>query len=308
MNLPASTSSRVLSGSVRALAHLVAGLESLGVIALFLAVTCGVQLPDFDPEFSLSTALIVSLGLTLAYLLGLIVDGLATNLWAIWNREDWGEGALKPWARRRTNAQLLFPYRTDRQTALQPWLSAQRWIWKSPLANKEFGDLRFRMMVGKDTALNVAVGILVCAVSLLVIPSRAYSAVIAEEPWVLLGALSIATGVAVTRAQCRVLKVPGFGVRRRLRSRGKLGPNWGMWWAIGLGFWGANIWWYLYSVGTSTGELQSLLWLSPATALGPLIFFGFVHVRLDANAQYHRMVRDAEKVGVPDEQLLESQL
>lgn len=52
------------------------------------------------------------------------------------------------------------------------------------------------------------------------------------------------------------------------------------------------------------GSLKALpraAWLAPATVFGPLLFFGFVHVRFTANALYHRMVRDAYEAGAPVE-------
>lgn len=309
MNLGISPSSQIVSGGIRALAHVLAGLESLGVAALFSVTVVGNRVSLPEPNSVFTAALLISAAIITAYLVGLMVDSLATSLWAIWNRERWGKGELKVWARHRTNARLLFAESQSRRQALRPWMAAQEWIWTSGAAEREFGDLRLRMMLGKDTALNAAIGWVVCAVAFVAVPLRANLAGStllegvcrggADGPWVLLAASALLTGLSVTWAQCRVLKVPGFGVRRRLRKWGRIGPNWGLWLSLLFGAGCLAMWWYVQS--SVPGLFRCFGWLTPAVALGPLVVFGFVHVRLEANALYHRKVRDASAVGRPSE-------
>lgn len=78
------------------------------------------------------------------------------------------------------------------------------------------------------------------------------------------------------------------------------------WWVSGvitlvtLGLWGG--------LRVAEADLpEELWWIALGAAFGPAVIFAFVYVRLDSNALYHRLVRDAFLLGEPGPTELEAE-
>lgn len=122
---------------------LIAGLEGLAVawvgVCAILGAPLSPALPDEWKWSYLLSAIVALLGVLLT---GLAVEGLAGLLEILITRHLRGErkGELHDWYRRATNPP-------------ENWGQAQRWMWKSELANREFARRRTRLLVARNTAL-----------------------------------------------------------------------------------------------------------------------------------------------------------
>lgn len=288
MNGP-SPSIGSLSIGYRALAVLVSGIQFFAVGALLFEIILGVRFPglrSFPHSLGVSALLLLT-----GFLCGLGVDGTATKLWNFMARRgrfafDRGgdsESALEHWMAKRSDY-----HRYPEVQGLEAWLVAQQWFWRSPRAAAEAGDLRLRLMLGKDSALNAALAWLLTLVALMVIPLRAGPGDPQASMWTLGGVASL-TGVMLFWSLWGTMVRPEIE-QPLLRLR-----RWWFWALLAV----ATIWLWVELRMTAEGIPTELWWVALGAAFGPGVIFTFVYVRIDSNALYHRMIRDAALIGEP---------
>lgn len=297
----------------RSLAHVITGLESFAVVALLWGIVLGNDLPAWD---SLLDVVIAAIVFVAAYPVGLIVDGVATKVWRLLARSLKKPTRPRTWLVRRTNPpgwgkevpETATDFDRDKR-----WLVAQSWLWSSEGARAEFGDLRFRMMLGKNSALNAFLGLLVCALGLFIMSPGGrgitYTAVGVPHPsFAAIQTLSVMTGTSLFLALWLVLISPRKQLERSWEPR-----EWRFWarWIGGLGALGVTVFFIIRfpelasTLGTEPDTIlspffsSSYLWVAVGTALGPWLVFAFMYVRVDANRLYLGLVQDAERIGSP---------
>lgn len=126
--------------------HVVLGAEA--IVFGSLGSHLGLPVPDLlvllmTRDLSLAAGLFLVLHL---FLIGLLIDSFVHGLVYVFTHDS--DGKLKQWMVDRTN------YPSD------GWLEAQQWIWRSPAANREFGQLRFLMRFARATALLALIPVL----------------------------------------------------------------------------------------------------------------------------------------------------
>lgn len=285
--------SGVLSG-YRSLAHVIAGLEFFAVVGLLLHVI-GEDIPGWSHVFGGSVT-VGAILLVAAYPVGLIVDEVATRLWARIARKPDKPDQLRDWLAIRTGHPKEGDPCAIEADLRDPatWRAAQRWIWTSREAAAELGDLRVRLMLGKDTALNAALAVLVAAAA----PFLSFALrgdEIHSRFWILV-VLGLATGAFVTCALRWRLANPDPEGRWRRPPRTDVDTkDWVA--AATLLVTGDFIWWAV--APDFVWVPRFLPWLVGVTALGPLAVFGFAYVRITANRLYHGLVQEAARIEPP---------
>lgn len=314
MNGLSAAQSGVVTG-YRSAAHVIAGLGLFGVLGLLLhlvgAEAVGWSHLSRNP-FAAGALLVVA-----AYPAGRIVDGVATRLWARigrkWNNTD----ALRDWHAIRTRHPTEGEPR-HREADLRDaptWRAAQHWIWSSSEAAAELGDLRVRLMLGKDMALDAALTVAVAAAApLLCDPSGRR-----DRPALLVPVRPGSRDRGLPLVRSRVdPDAPGQGGRLEealgwiLTHPGKEG-DWrrpprreadisARWTAFTLLLVASDAVWSVWVCLTAPDLFSvpnDLFWLVGVVALGPLVVFAFAYVRIEANRMYHGLIQEAAKIGRP---------
>lgn len=307
MSSSVSSASSVLSIGSRALAQLLVGVALLAVAVLFFAVVLDASFPgvetlwqEVDPRRTrmgverrgvLATSVLLVLG---AYLVGVVVDGVATKLWTAVVRTGDDRDSLREWLVERTDYGEV---KTHEEKGLEPWMKAQRWIWSSPRASAEFGDLRLRQILGLDLALVAGLGGLVCLGGLASMGFRVEDGLINWGPWY--GEASGRSILLVTVLGSVTAILETVGLVRGLTAPPEKDPN------PATGF--ALLVAALAAGGLAWGVLQEGLavpeegwWLVAGLAFSPLAVFAFIHVRLESQRLYHGLIADACEVGPPE--------
>jgi MFS family permease len=184
---------------------LIAGLEGLAVAWIGLCAILGAPLSPALPDEWKWYYLLYALGALLAVLLtGLLVEGLAGLVEILVTRHIAGseKGQLRAWYKRATNPP-------------DDWGQAQRWMWKSELASREFARRRTRLLVSRNTALCLILLTLLLAAACLAQKQSYWGAWLAAD--ILVGAfLTLMFGWLWLSAH--------EGWHRAVRDAGAIGP------------------------------------------------------------------------------------
>ncbi len=305
MDSSLSSGPSILSIGPRAVAQLITGVAALAVGVLFFALFLDRTFPGVDslwqhlpmnlaargvePRGTLATAVLLLLG---AYVVGVVMDGVATLLWTAVARKDDDRDPLRDWMKARTEYEQLEMLQEQGET---PWLDAQRWIWKSPRAHSEFGDLRLRLMLGKDLALVSVLGSAVCLAGVVSMGFGVPASVV--DP--LYGEALGIPALVVAGLSFVVLVLEATALTRGLIAPPERDPKPATYFAFLLAtaslvtlVWGIH--------GPAKPISTDGWWLVIGVILSPFIVFAFVHVRLEAQRLYNGLVADTCCLGPPE--------
>lgn len=283
-----STRAGVVSG-YRSLGHVIGGLELFAVGALLLHVL-GKDIPAwrqiFDGNLGVAAVLFVA-----AYPAGLIVDVIAMRLWESVIRKPgattkYGRPAMQDWyAIRIAHPRSGDPLKDDADPRdPETWREARRWFWTSGEALGEIGALRLRTKVGRDTAVNAALAVLIAAAS----PWFSWAIRGSEtDPafWALVG-LGLGTGAFITAGLWWKLTHPKPAVGDEPRR---------VWFGAAGLLLGGDVSWIALAPAVVVVPAD-LPWLVAAAALGPLVVFALVFDRTHAGRSLIGATRGAARM------------